>query len=111
MLVSKLEKLKIPQLYDGSNIATVMHGTNNLVRRCLTSPRLKRMDSSTEDAADMGVRKRVRSSVLHTEGSQLRWFGHLFKQPPGHLPRKMLLQPGEGLDSDLGPTGEIRFLC
>ena len=48
------------------------------------------------------LRDRVRSSVtqeefgvepllLHIERSQLRWFGHLFRMPPGSLRREVLL--------------------
>ena len=48
------------------------------------------------------LRDRVRSSVtweelgvepllLHIERSQLRWLGHLYQMPPGHLPREVLV--------------------
>ena len=48
------------------------------------------------------LRDRVRSSVtreelgvepllLHSERSQLRWLGHLYQMPPGHLPREVFL--------------------
>ncbi|KAI3374045.1 hypothetical protein L3Q82_022600 [Scortum barcoo] len=51
--------------------------------------------------AGRSLRDRVRSSVtreelgvepllLHIERSQLRWLGHLFRMPPGRLPREVL---------------------
>ncbi|KAI3356330.1 hypothetical protein L3Q82_017556, partial [Scortum barcoo] len=50
--------------------------------------------------AGRSLRDRVRSSVireelgvepllLHIERSQLRWLGHLFRMPPGRLPREV----------------------
>ncbi len=50
--------------------------------------------------AGRSLRDRVRSSVtredlrvepllLHIEKGQLRWLGHLFRMPPGRLPRKV----------------------
>ena len=52
--------------------------------------------------AGHSLRDRVRSSVtreelgvepllLHIERSQLRWLGHLFRMPPGRLPREVFL--------------------
>ncbi|KAJ8012499.1 hypothetical protein DPEC_G00043460 [Dallia pectoralis] len=51
--------------------------------------------------AGLSLRDRVRSSVireelgvepllLRIERSQLRWFGHLVRMPPGRLPREVL---------------------
>ena len=50
--------------------------------------------------AGRSLRDRVRSSVtreelgvepllLHVERSQLRWLGHLYRMPPGRLPREV----------------------
>ncbi len=49
--------------------------------------------------ADVSLEDKVRSSVvceelgvelllLSVERSQLRWFGHLVRMPPGHLPKR-----------------------
>lgn len=31
----------------------------------------------------------LKALLLHIKRSQLRWLGHLFRMPPGHLPRKV----------------------
>ncbi|KAI3377434.1 hypothetical protein L3Q82_008412 [Scortum barcoo] len=70
------------------------------------------------------LRDRVRSSVireelgvepllLRIERSQLRWLGHLFRMPPGRLPREVFqagVPPGGGPGEDPGHAGETMSL-
>ncbi|KAI3373071.1 hypothetical protein L3Q82_006415 [Scortum barcoo] len=73
----------------------------------------------------LSLRDRVRSSVireelessqpllLQIERSQLRWLGHLFRMPPGRLPREVFqacVPPGGGLGEDPGHAGETMSL-
>ncbi|KAI3356712.1 hypothetical protein L3Q82_003310 [Scortum barcoo] len=76
--------------------------------------------------AGRSLRDRVRSSVtreelgvepllllLRIERSQLRWLGHLFRMPPGRLPREVFQAcpiGGGGLGEDQGHAGETMSL-
>ncbi|KAL3055654.1 hypothetical protein OYC64_018350 [Pagothenia borchgrevinki] len=66
--------------------------------------------------AGVSLRDKLRSSVireglgvepllLRVKRSQLRWFGHLVRMPPGHLGRHVQLGRDQGVD--LGPGGGI----
>ncbi|KAL3048111.1 hypothetical protein OYC64_006814 [Pagothenia borchgrevinki] len=69
----------------------------------------------------VSLRDKVRSSVireglgvepllLRVERSQLRWFGHLVRMPPGRLPREVFQARPAGKRErgvDLGPGGGI----
>lgn len=68
--------------------------------------------------AGASLRERVRSSViqerlgpllLSIERNQWKWFGHLVRMPPGHLPREVswLVQLGEDLREGPEAGGEI----
>ncbi len=59
--------------------------------------------------AGRSLRDRVRSSVtgeelrvepllLDIERSQLRWLGHLFRMPPGHIPGEVFRAHPTGMD-------------
>ncbi|KAI3361870.1 hypothetical protein L3Q82_002194 [Scortum barcoo] len=56
----------------------------------------------------------VEPLLLRIERSQLRWLGHLFRMPPGRLPREVFLgkhvPPGGGLGEDPGHAGETMSL-
>ncbi|KAI3367022.1 hypothetical protein L3Q82_009655 [Scortum barcoo] len=59
----------------------------------------------------------VEPLLLHIERSQLRWLGHLFRMPPGRLPREVFQDmshreeaPGGGPGQDPGHAGETMSL-
>ncbi|KAI3355814.1 hypothetical protein L3Q82_004221 [Scortum barcoo] len=59
-----------------------------------------------------GARSRA-AALLRIERSQLRWLGHLFRMPPGRLPREVFQAcppPGGGLGEDPGHAGETMSL-
>jgi len=52
----------------------------------------------------------VEPLLLRVERSQLRWFGHLIRMPPGRLPFSGHIQLGGDPRADPAPAGGITYL-
>ncbi|KAI3362770.1 hypothetical protein L3Q82_001822 [Scortum barcoo] len=82
-------------------VPTLTYGHELWVMTERTRSRIQAAEMSfLRRVAGRSLRDRVRSSVtreelgvepllLHIERSQLRWLGHLFRMPPGRLPREV----------------------
>ncbi len=96
--LSRKAKLSI---YRSIYVPTLTYGHELWVMTERTRSRIKAAEMSfLRRVAGRSLRDRVRSSVtreelrvepllLHIERGQLRWLGHLFRMPPGRLPRKV----------------------
>ncbi|XP_056588515.1 uncharacterized protein LOC130408985 [Triplophysa dalaica] len=95
--LSRKAKLSI---YRSIYVPTLTYGHELWVMTERTRSQIQAAEMSLlRRVAGRSLRDRVRSSVtreelrvdpllLHIEGGQLRWLGHLFRMPPGHLPGK-----------------------
>ncbi|KAI3367785.1 hypothetical protein L3Q82_026220 [Scortum barcoo] len=96
--LSRKAKLSI---YRSIYVPTLTYGHELWVMTERTRSRIQAAEMSfLRRVAGRSLRDRVRSSVtreelgvepllLHIERSQLRWLGHLFRMPPGRLPREV----------------------
>ncbi|KAI3366038.1 hypothetical protein L3Q82_009865 [Scortum barcoo] len=96
--LSRKAKLSI---YRSIYAPTITYGHELWVMTERTRSRIQAAEMSfLRRVAGCSLRDRVRSSVtreelgvepllLHIERSQLRWLGHLFRMPPGRLPREV----------------------
>ncbi len=96
--LSRKAKLSI---YLSIYVPTLTYGHEHWVMTERTRSRIQAAEMSfLRRVAGRSLRDRVRSSVtreelrvepllLHIERGQLRWLGHLFRMPPGRLPRKV----------------------
>ncbi|KAK7896322.1 hypothetical protein WMY93_021647 [Mugilogobius chulae] len=96
--LSRKAKLSI---YRSIYVPTLTYGHELWVMTERTRSRIQAVEMSfLRRVAGRSLRDRVRSSVtreelgvepllLHVERSQLRWLGHLFRMPPGRLPREV----------------------
>jgi hypothetical protein len=88
-------------IYRSIYVPTLTYGHEIWVMTERTRSRIQAAEMSfLRRVAGRTLRDRVRSSVtreelgvesllLHVERSQLRWLGHLFRMPPGRLPREV----------------------
>ena len=88
-------------IYRSIYVPTLTYGHELWVMTERTRSRIQAAEMSfLRRVAGRSLRDRVRSSVtreelrvepllLHIERSQLRWLGHLFRMPPGRLPREV----------------------
>ncbi|KAK7925839.1 hypothetical protein WMY93_008149 [Mugilogobius chulae] len=96
--LSRKAKLSI---YRSIYVPTLTYGHELWVMTERTRSQIQAVEMSfLRRVAGRSLRDRVRSSVtreelgvepllLHVERSQLRWLGHLFRMPPGRLPREV----------------------
>ncbi|KAI3352201.1 hypothetical protein L3Q82_005168 [Scortum barcoo] len=120
--LSRKAKLSI---YRSIYVPTLTYGHELWVMTERTRSRIQAAEMSfLRRVAGRSLRDRVRSSVtreelgvepllLRIERSQLRWLGHLFRMPPGRLPREVFQAcppPGGGLREDPGHAGETMSL-
>uniref|UniRef100_A0A672GTN4 Reverse transcriptase domain-containing protein n=4 Tax=Salarias fasciatus TaxID=181472 RepID=A0A672GTN4_SALFA len=96
--LSRKAKLSI---YRSIYVPTLTYGHELWVMTERTRSRIQAAEMSfLRRVAGRSLRDRVRSSVtreelgvepllLHIERNQLRWLGHLFRMPPGRLPREV----------------------
>ncbi|KAK3549143.1 hypothetical protein QTP70_033348 [Hemibagrus guttatus] len=88
-------------IYQSMYVPTLTYGHEIWVMTERVRSRIQAAEMSfLRRVARRSLRDRVRSSVtreelgvepllLHIERGQLRWLGHLFRMPPGHLPREV----------------------
>ncbi|KAK5873269.1 hypothetical protein PBY51_018325 [Eleginops maclovinus] len=94
------QKAKL-SVYRAIFVPTLTYGHEGWVRTERTRSRIQAAEMGfLRRVAGISLRDKVRSSViweglgvepllLHVERSQLRWFGHLVRMPPGRLPREV----------------------
>ncbi|KAK3517314.1 hypothetical protein QTP70_002959 [Hemibagrus guttatus] len=87
-----------PSIYQSIYVPTITYGHELWVMTERVRSRIQAAEMSfLRRVAGRSLRDRVRSSVtweelgvepllLHIERGQLRWLGHLFRMPPGHVP-------------------------
>ncbi|KAK3529557.1 hypothetical protein QTP70_031980, partial [Hemibagrus guttatus] len=98
VVVKELSRKAKLSIYQSIYVPTLTYGHELWVMTERVRSRIQAAEMSfLRRVAGRSLRDRVRSSVtreelrvepllLHIERGQLRWLGHLFRMPPGHLP-------------------------